>query len=233
VPEPQSLFGPPSPTELQSRLEAERAGTPFLLYRDQDGAQVIIRLETQTFPFTIGRNAESRLCIEWDRKMSRVHAEIISLGAEYAILDDGLSRNGSFLNGKRIAGRTRLRDNDVMRLGQTAFLYRAPAPHEHDSTAIGTAIPISAQISPAQRRVLVALARPFGAAEGVVTPATNQQIASELFLSVEAVKTHLRALGVKLGVQDLPQNQKRATLVQRALAAGVITPRDLQNEARE
>jgi hypothetical protein len=232
VPESQRLFGPVSPTELQVRLEAERAGTPFLLYRDQDGAQVIIRLEAQTFPFTIGRDAESRLCIEWDRKMSRVHAEIISLGAEYAILDDGLSRNGSFLNGKRIAGRTRLRDHDVLRLGQTAFLYRAPATHDHDSTAIGTAIPIAARISPAQYRVLVALARPFGT-QGVVTPATNQEIASELFLSVEAVKTHLRALGVKLGVQDLPQNQKRATLVQRALAAGVITPRDLLNEARE
>ena len=62
---------------------------------------------------------------------------------------------------------------------------------------------------------------------GIVTPATNQQIATELFLSVEAVKTHLRALGVKFGVQDLPQNQKRTKLVERAFATGVITHHDL------
>ncbi|MBV8953532.1 MAG: hypothetical protein JO179_05315, partial [Solirubrobacterales bacterium] len=47
------------------------------------------------------------------------------------------------------------------------------------------------------------------------------------YLSVDAVKTHLRALFAKFGIEDLPQNQKRIRLVELALKSGVITPRDL------
>ena len=54
-------------------------------------------------------------------------------------------------------------------------------------------------LSEAQRRVLVALCRPFKESSGYATPATNQQIAAELFLTVDAVKTHLRALFAKFG----------------------------------
>jgi len=55
-------------------------------------------------------------------------------------------------------------------------------------------------------------------------PATNQQIADELFLSLDAVKTHLRMLFHKFGIEDLPQNQKRARLVEMALQFG-LSPR--------
>jgi hypothetical protein len=37
----------------------------------------------------------------------------------------------------------------------------------------------------------------------------------------------MRALFEKLGVGDLPQNQKRVALVERALNAGAVTQRDL------
>jgi hypothetical protein len=82
-------------------------------------------------------------------------------------------------------------------------------------------------LSDAQRRVLVSLCRPFKEPTGYVTPATNQQIAAELYLSVDAVKTHLRALFAKFGVEDLPQNRKRVRLVELALTGGVVTPREL------
>jgi DNA-binding NarL/FixJ family response regulator len=75
--------------------------------------------------------------------------------------------------------------------------------------------------------VLVALCRPFKESSGYATPATNQQIADELFLSIDAIKTHLRALFAKFGIEDLPQNQKRIRLVELALKSGVVTPRDL------
>jgi DNA-binding NarL/FixJ family response regulator len=82
-------------------------------------------------------------------------------------------------------------------------------------------------VSPAQKRVLVALCRPFKDGAAFATPATNQSIADELVLSVEAVKTHLRALFEKFGVSDLPQNQKRVALVERALQSGLVNERDL------
>jgi len=75
--------------------------------------------------------------------------------------------------------------------------------------------------------VLIALCRPFKDGSGYVTPATNQEVASELFLSVDAVKTHLRTLFQKFHIEDLPQNQKRAKLVERAVSLGLVSRRDL------
>ena len=75
--------------------------------------------------------------------------------------------------------------------------------------------------------MLVALCRPYKHRSSFASPATNQQIAEELFLSVDAVKTHLRVLFAKLGVEQLPQNEKRIRLVERAFSSGAISERDL------
>jgi hypothetical protein len=219
-----------SPAELLSRIEAERSGVPFLEYRDGDGGQRIVRLDDSASPLTVGRAVGSAVHIDWDANVSRVHAQLVPVGEEWALADDGLSRNGSYVNGERVTGRRRLRDGDVLRVGETAIIYREPLKHAHDSTAVAGSLPATSDLSPAQRRVLVALARPFHNARGFATPATNQEIAQELYLSVDAVKTHLRALFEKFGVRELPQNQKRARLVERAFTAGVITERELAQD---
>lgn len=167
------------------------------------------------------------ICVPWDDNVSRVHAELVRVGAEWVVADDGVSRNGSYVNGDRVHGRRRLRDGDALRTGRTAFVFRAPQFVEGGHTAPATELPTAATLTPAQRRVLIALARPYATATGFVTPATNSQIAEELVLSIDAIKTHLRALGVKFGVEGLPQNQKRARLVERAFATGVLSQRDL------
>ena len=46
-------------------------------------------------------------------------------------------------------------------------------------------------------------------------------------IGVETVKTHMRALFDAFGLGELPQHHKRATLAQRALQAGVVSPQDL------
>ena len=46
-------------------------------------------------------------------------------------------------------------------------------------------------------------------------------------LSVDAVKSHLRVLFQRFGVEELPQNRKRAALVARALRSGAVSPREL------
>jgi DNA-binding CsgD family transcriptional regulator len=85
----------------------------------------------------------------------------------------------------------------------------------------------AAGVSAAQRRVLLALCRPFKDGAAFATPATNKQIAEELHLSVDAVKTHLRALFEKFEVTELPQNKKRAGLVERALQSGLVREQEL------
>jgi len=75
--------------------------------------------------------------------------------------------------------------------------------------------------------VLIALCRPYQDERAYATPSTNQQIADELVLSLDAVKTHLRILFHKVGIDDLPQNRKRARLVEMALGHGLVSTRDL------
>ena len=47
-----------------------------------------------------------------------------------------------------------------------------------------------------------------------------------MFLTVDAVKAHLRVLFDRYGLSELPQNEKRARLVATVLDAGVLVPRD-------
>jgi DNA-binding NarL/FixJ family response regulator len=102
-------------------------------------------------------------------------------------------------------------------------LVRRPTDGEHRATAVAIhAVSAPTDLSVRQREVLTALCRPLMGSNPFAAPASNRQIAEELFLSVPAVKLHLRALFDKFGVEDLPQNEKRLALVGRARASGVI-----------
>ncbi len=216
-----------SPRELKAQIEAERAGVPFLIYRDGGGEQQIVDLGGDREQVTVGRADSADIVLDWDTEVSRLHAELGRIGRDWTVSDDGLSRNGTHVNGERVIGRRRLEDGDVLRFGQTSAIFRQPMTVQVTETVVASDVLDRASLSDAQRRILLALCRPFKEASGYVTPATNQQIADELFLSIDAVKTHLRALFGKFGIEDLPQNQKRVRLVELALKSGVITPRDL------
>jgi predicted component of type VI protein secretion system len=211
--------------ELKERIEAERRERPFLLYRDGDGAQRILDLGGAPERMTIGRSPTNDVALPWDAEVSRVHASLERLGDEWTFVDDGRSRNGSFLDGDRVNGRVRLRDGDTIGLGRTILLFRSPTGREslRTATSVQRAMPA---ITDAQRRVLVALCRPY-ADSSYAVPASNKQIADELVLGVETIKTHMRALFDAFELGDLPQHHKRAALAQSALQAGVVTPQDL------
>ena len=82
-------------------------------------------------------------------------------------------------------------------------------------------------LTPTQRAVLVALCRPYKDGSQFATPASNQEIAAEVMLSVPRVKAYLTDLFERLGVDDLPHNAKRAKLVEVALRTGAVSPREL------
>jgi len=216
-----------TPRELSERIAAERGGGAFLLYRDGADAQVIVPLDARTERVTIGRRPSNPVALDWDSEVSRVHAALERTGGEWTIVDDGLSHNGTFVGGERVTARRRLRDGDVIAVGGTTIAFCAPA---ESSTSMATVTSVGPRVAelltPAQRRVLIALCRPFRDTT-YSTPATNQQIADELVVSVDAVKSNLRALFSAFGVDDLPQNQKRASLALRALRTGVVSRRDL------
>jgi pSer/pThr/pTyr-binding forkhead associated (FHA) protein len=216
-----------SAPELKAQIEAERLGRPFLVYRDADGEQQILTIGEGVSELWVGRSGSTDVRLDFDSEVSGLHAQIEIVGAECTLVDDGLSRNGSFVNGERISGRRRLLDGDTLRFGRTGVLFRAPGQSAASETALSADALTAAGVSPAQKRVLIALCRPFKEGAAFATPATNGQIAGELHLSVDAVKTHLRALFEKFGVEQLPQNQKRVALVERALQSGLVSERDL------
>jgi pSer/pThr/pTyr-binding forkhead associated (FHA) protein len=216
-----------SAAELKAQIEAERGGRPFLVYRDGDGEQRIVVVEEGTTALWVGRAASADLRLDWDEEVSALHAQIEVVRDECTLLDDGLSRNGSFVGEERVDGRRRLRDSDTLRFGRTRVRFRRPGEDAPEATVAAGRMPAAATISPGQRRVLLALCRPFKDDSPFATPATNQAIAAELHLSVDAVKTHMRALFEKLEVEDLPQNRKRVALAERALQSGVISRREL------
>jgi pSer/pThr/pTyr-binding forkhead associated (FHA) protein len=215
-----------SAPELKAQIEAERLGRPFLVYRSAEDEQQLLVIAEEVDSLWVGRSESADLNLAWDEEVSSLHAQLEMVGLECTLVDDGLSRNGSFVNGERVSGRRRLRDGDTLRFGKTGVIYRAPTESGSETVLSGDAL-TAAGVSPAQKRVLVALCRPFKEGSSFATPATNGQIGEELHLSVDAVKTHLRALFEKFGVEELPQNQKRVALVERALQSGLVTEREL------
>jgi pSer/pThr/pTyr-binding forkhead associated (FHA) protein len=208
-------------------LAAERRGEPFLLLRDGQGGLALFPLGRGGQTRTVGRRAEMDLAISWDNEVSGLHAELQSLGGEWTLVDDGLSKNGTYVNDQRISGRQRLQDRDRIRVGRTTLVFNAASSPALEKTATAGERPALPHLTETQRRVLVALCRPYRDGGSFATPASNQQIAAEVFLSVDAVKMHLRTLFNRFELSELPQNQKRARLAECVLQFGLISQRDL------
>jgi pSer/pThr/pTyr-binding forkhead associated (FHA) protein len=215
-----------NPADAAAVLEAERTGLPFLYWRTDDGGQRLRVLDEEHWRLTIGRHSDSDIALSGDAEVSRAHALLERVGDEWTVVDDGLSRNGSFVNGNRVLGRQRLHDRDRLCFGQTQLVYREPpAADDEESTARVSDHESVVLLSSQQRKVLIALCRPVNESP-FASPATNKQIADEVFLSVDAVKAHLRILFERFGLSELPQNEKRAKLAAAALVEGILKPHD-------
>ena len=91
----------------------------MLLRMDGVGAGQVVSI-AQT-PFTMGRHATNRLPID-DDSISRFHARFVCEDDKYFVEDLG-SRNGTFIQGKRIV-RAEIKDDDWVQLGaRVAFRF--------------------------------------------------------------------------------------------------------------
>ncbi|HET8757390.1 MAG TPA: FHA domain-containing protein [Solirubrobacteraceae bacterium] len=209
-----------SPSELADRIAAERRGSPFLLYLDGARRQRIVDLGPDSEALSIGREPGSDVHLDWDTEVSRVHAVLERIGDEWTLVDDGLSRNGSFVNGRRVRGRRRLADGDSIGVGKTLLVFVATEGSVRTTSTARSGTP--PELTPAQQRVLDALCRPTLDGPLQAVP-SNREIAAALFLSVETVKTHMQALFALFDVPAMPQNRKRAELVKRAFERGAVS----------
>lgn len=183
------------------------ADRPFLLLHDGAGEQRRVPLDPVRSPVGVGRRGDNDVCLAWDPEVSRAHARLEHTRDGWTLVDDGLSRNGSFVDGERVHGRRPLSDAQVLRFGRTVIVYRvtgAPgSPVEATSGVTRDAsIRSASQLEPPERAVLEALAR----GEPVTADA-----AADLTL-----------LHHRFGVADLPAGARDAELLRRARAIGVL-----------
>ena len=204
-----------TPSELQERIAADRSDTPFVELRDGEGVQRLIAL---TGAMTLGRSPASGIALIWDAQVSRSHASIEAIDGVWTVLDDGRSTNGTFVNEERVQGRRTLRHLDVIRVGATRLRFHDPSATTDSKLTEVAAQAVVPQLTPAQMRVLVALCRPDGG------PASNEQIADELTVSIDTVKTHMRALFDAFSLQASAPYRKRFELVRLAVDAGLVAP---------
>jgi DNA-binding CsgD family transcriptional regulator len=205
-----------TPAELQARLAAERSDAPFVEMRDGDGIQHLVALPDDGL--TVGRSPASGLALTWDAQVSRSHTLIEAIDGVWTVLDDGRSTNGTFVNEERVQGRRTLRHLDVVRVGATRLRFHDPSDTTDSKLTEVAARAVAPALTPAQLRVLVALCR---SADG---PASNEEIADELTVSIDTVKTHMRALFDAFHLQASAPYRKRFELVRLAVDAGLVPP---------
>ncbi len=211
-----------SPQDLEARREAEARGAPFLLLRDDEGAQRIVALDAQAGSMTVGRRPEADVPLAWDPEVSRLHAELEFKAGEWTLCDDGFSQNGTYVNGLRIHGRRRLTDGDLVRIGQTTIAFCDPGISGLGVTLAPGELGIAPKFSEQQQRILRALCRPLmGDGEGI-NPAGDAAIAAATRIPEEVVTTELDHLGRSFGLSDMPPADRRAEIALLALRSGLV-----------
>jgi hypothetical protein len=171
----------------------------------------------------LGRSSQVHITIA-DDNVSRRHAQLTLVADQWAIEDIG-STNGTSLNGNVLIGRRVLRNGDEVRVGSTTIGFR---DYSDAGSSTGKAGP-TPQITPGERRVLVALCRPFFSQGRLKRAAPRKQVAAELFTGEPAVQQHLLHLYEKFGIEGV-RGERRDLLAETVIDKGVITRRDYVND---
>jgi hypothetical protein len=186
--------------------------TPFL--RVEDSGEVI-SLRGEVTTVGRGRGVDIRLD---DPSVSRLHAELIRRGPYVYVVDLGLSRNGTRVNGRPVARRV-LDEGDVLSFG-AARCRIGGLPHEDLAEEVRRAA--APELTRRELDVLTSLCRPALSDEAFAIPATAHEIAADLVVTEAAVKQHLLRLYQKFRVPEGPN--RRTRLANEVVALGLVKP---------
>ncbi len=197
--------------------------TPFL--RIEDSGEVISLAGDVT---TVGRGKGADIRID-DASVSKLHAELVRRGPYVYVVDLGLSRNGTRVNGRPVARRV-LDEGDVLSFG-AARCRIGGLPHEDVGEEAEMRRSAAPELTRRELDVLTSLCRPALSDEAFATPATAVEIASDLVVTEAAVKQHLLRLYQKFRI---PEGANRRTrLANEVVALGLVRPLPLADFGSE
>ncbi len=202
----------------------------WLVLRQPGLAPETVELDRE---LTVGRDTgrpvvAGHLALRGDPTVSRLHGVLAPKAAGWCI-QAANPTNGLFLNGGRLASGAvhLLGDGDDLRFGERTTLTFHTVTAEGDRSSTEAARPVP-ELTPGERRVLVALCSPVLGGDAFTPPATVATIAAQLTVSESAVKQQLGRLYDKFGVGE--GTDRRSRLANEALARGAVRLADLRSE---
>jgi hypothetical protein len=215
-------LGSQTPEEHEERQSALDRGDPFLLFRDGDGHQRIVPLSEPAEAITIGRRFEADISLPWDPEASRLHAELSFRAGEWTICDDGWSQNGTWVNGLRLAGRRRLADGDLVKIGRTILGFQQPGSHGPGPTMVQGELSGTPRFSEQQQQILRALCKPLFADGDGFNPSSDLEVSDATGIDVDVVTQELDLLARLFGLEDMPRPERRAEVALLAVRSGLV-----------
>ena len=173
---------------------------------------------------TLGSGPHNDLVLDFDSTVSRLHAVIERLGRAWC-LRDLASRNGTTVNGERLAGERPLHDGDEVRVGRTRLVFRGdPAADIGAPTAAPQPAPT---LTRREQDVLDALCRPVLRGDVFTEPASIKEMAGALVVSEAAIKQHLARLYEKFALYE-ESERRRVALANAAVRRGAVSLPELR-----
>jgi hypothetical protein len=173
---------------------------------------------------TVGHASTNLVSLKHDETVSRLHAVLENLGCAWSIRDVG-SRNGTYLNGEKIAAERVLRSGDELRVGNSRLIFWEAKQADEASANEATVSVKTAQLPPRLTRreleVLVVLCHPLVSDDPFPEPASVRQMALELFVTEAAIKQHLQNLYDKFAIPA--EGERRVRLANEAIRRGAVT----------
>jgi SARP family transcriptional regulator, regulator of embCAB operon len=170
---------------------------------------------------TVGSSPDSELVID-DRSVSAVHALFERMNGVWFVEDLG-SRNGTFVNGRRVVSRHAVRPGSEIRLGLARAVLRGIASAPHPQTEVIDEQPALTQT---ERDVLVELCRPLLETDAFASPTRTGAIAAHLGMTEEDVQSVLATLFALFATPDGPR--RVAQLAAAAMTTGSVSVGDVE-----
>lgn len=118
-------------------MSSLNAGPSLMVVSKVDQAR---RISVPSRGRVLGRDARLGQPFSTDEFLSRHHVLVRPVGHSFEVIDLG-SANGTYVNGTRVRAPTRLRDGDVLCIGQISLKLTAPEELGEDVATGGRAVP--------------------------------------------------------------------------------------------